>query len=174
MSENLPYNDIEQLSSNDKDKSIKINNNDNNENALTHNISIGKEMDQEQNDSIYINNEPKEKNKINESQKNAEIVYPTNLYSSLSFNWLYSVIKNRTEDNPVKLDSLGDISPSIQSKFFFNEIMNEWSVKTHKKLKIKKNGHSLFMTLLATNKKKLITQIIKFINIKNLQKNNYI
>ena len=132
MSEDFPYNDTEQLSSNDTDKSIKTNNNDINEKALVNNITIGKETDQEENDSIYINNEPKDKNKINESQKNAETVYPTNLYSSLSFNWLYNVIKNRTEDNPVKLDSLGDISPSIQSKFFFNEIMNEWCEKTHK------------------------------------------
>ena len=132
MSEDFPYNDTEQLSSNDRDKSIKTNNNDINEKALVNNITIGKETDQEENDSIYINNEPKDKNKINESQKNAETVYPTNLYSSLSFNWLYNVIKNRTEDNPVKLDSLGDISPSIQSKFFFNEIMNEWCEKTHK------------------------------------------
>jgi hypothetical protein len=80
----------------------------------------------------------------------------------LSFNWLYSVIKNRTEDNPVKLDSLGDISPSIQSKFFFNEIMNEWCGKTHNRLKIKKNGYSLFITLLATNKKRLIISLILF------------
>ena len=122
MSEDLPYNDIEQLSSNDKDKSIKTNNNDIIENALANNITIGNEIDKEENDSIYINNEPKGKNKINESQKNAEIVYPTNLYSSLSFNWLYSVIKNRIEDNPVKLYSLRDISPSIQSKFFLMKL----------------------------------------------------
>ena len=75
MSEDLPYNDIEQLSSNDKDQSIKTNNNDIIENALANNITIGNEIDKEENDSIYINNEPKDINIVNKSQKSAEIVY---------------------------------------------------------------------------------------------------
>jgi hypothetical protein len=66
MSEDLPYNYIEQLSSNDKDQSIKTNNNDIIENALANNITIGNEIDKEENDSIYINNEPKDINIVNE------------------------------------------------------------------------------------------------------------
>ena len=145
---------IDQSSSNGKDKSININN----ENIFKDIITIENESNKE-NKQIDINNELNNKK---ESPKNLEIVYPTNLYSSLSFNWLYNVIKNRTEDNPVKLDSLGEISPSIQSKYFFYEIMNEWYGKNQKKLKVKKNGHSLFLTLLSTNKKRLIISLILF------------
>ena len=152
MLKDLTNNKIGQSPPDNKDQSVIINNNN-----IT-NIDIETE-----NSLIDINNEQNNINKSNnETQKNAEIVYPTNLYSSLSFNWLYPVIKNRTEDNPVKLNSLGDISPSIQSKFFFNEIMNEWYGKTQKKLKIKKNGYSLFITLLTTNKKRLIISLILF------------
>ena len=113
------------------------------------------------NNLIEIYNDLK-KEIYDEPEKNSEIVYPANFYSSLSFNWLYDVIKNRTEDKPVKLNSLGEISPKIQSKNFFNEIMEQWNEKKQKKLKAKKDGYSLFMTLLATNKDRLIISLILF------------
>ena len=44
-----------------------------------------------------------ERSDKDESDHKTKIVYPANFFNSLSFNWLYDVIKNRTEDNPVKL-----------------------------------------------------------------------
>ena len=122
--------------------------------------------DNDENDAnnlIEIYNELK-KDSEEDPPKNTKVVYPTNLYSSLSFNWLYDVIKNRTEDKPVKINSLGEISPSIQSKHFFDEIMIQWNEnKNHKKSKSKKDGFSLFVTLLKTNKERLIISLILFL-----------
>ena len=49
--------------------------------------------------------------------KSKNIAYPAGFLSSLTFNWLYEIIKNRTEDNPFKLSSLAEISPEVQSKY---------------------------------------------------------
>ena len=54
--------------------------------------------------------------------KPKDIGYPAGFFSSLTFNWLYKIIKNRTKDNPVKLSSLDEISPEMQSKQIFDEI----------------------------------------------------
>ena len=51
--------------------------------------------------------------------KSKNVVYPAGFFSSLTFNWLYKIIKNRTEDNPVKLSSLDEISPEVQSKHIY-------------------------------------------------------
>ena len=92
----------------------------------------------------------------------SKIVYPTNFYYSLSFNWLYNVIKERTENNPIKLSSLGEISPKLQSKNFYNEIMKKWYGNYNLKEKEKINGYPLFMTLLSTNYKRIIISLILF------------
>ena len=97
-----------------------------------------------------------------EIQTPPKVVYPANLYSSLSFNWLYGVIKRRTEDNPVKLSSLDEISTEVQSKHFFDEIMTEWYGKYSKKVKTKSTGYPLFMTLLSCNTRRIIISLILF------------
>jgi ABC-type multidrug transport system fused ATPase/permease subunit len=91
-----------------------------------------------------------------------KIVYPANFFNSLSFNWLYDVIKNRTEDNPVKLSSLNEISPTVQSKHFYDEIMINWYGKYNKKVKSKSTGYPLFMTLLSTNTRRIFISLILF------------
>ena len=158
MSEEEKYNykmevvSTTQEGSNDNDNIISNdtinNNNQNDENDANNLIEIYNELKKESEE---------------EPPKNSKIVYPANLYSSLSFNWLYDVIQNRTEDKPVKINSLGEISPSIQSKHFFDEIMLQWNDKYHKKLKTKKDGFSLFVTLLQTNKERLIISLILFL-----------
>ena len=158
MSEEEKYNykmevvSTTQEGSNDNDNIISTdtinNNNQNDENDANNLIEIYNELKKETEE---------------EPQKKTKIVYPANLYSSLSFNWLYDVIQNRTEDKPVKINSLGEISPSIQSKNFFDEIMIQWNEKSHKKLKAKKDGFSLFVTLLQTNKERLIISLILFL-----------
>ena len=140
-----------QEGSNDNDNIISTDSNNNNNND-----------ENDANNLIEIYNELKKESE-EDPQKNKKIVYPANLYSSLSFNWLYDVIQNRTEDKPVKINSLGEISPSIQSKNFFDEIMIQWNEKGHKKLKTKKDGFSLFVTLLQTNKERLIISLILFL-----------
>ena len=91
-----------------------------------------------------------------------KIAYPANFFSSLTFNWIYKIIKNRTEDNPVKLSSLDEISPAVQSKHIYEEIRINWYGKFNKKMKAKATGYPLFMTLLLTNKKKIIISFILF------------
>ena len=127
-------------------------------------INSDKIIDMENEGNIVsIPDEMNNKNKKNNNylEKNSEIVYPSNLYSSLSFNWLYDVIKKRTENNPVTLQSLGQISQSIQSNYFFKEIMEHW-YEIKKQLKTKKNGHLLFKTLFLANKNRLIISLILF------------
>ena len=87
--------------------------------------------------------------------KSKTIAYPAGFFSSLTFNWLYKIIKNRTKDNPVKLSSLDDISHEVQSKSLFDEIKVKWYEKYSKKVKSKSTGYPLFMTLLSTNKKNI-------------------
>ena len=94
--------------------------------------------------------------------KSKTIVYPAGFFSSLTFNWLYKIIKNRTKDNPVKLSSLDEISPEVQSKSIFDEIKIKWYEKYNKKVKLKSTGYPLFMTLLSTNKKKIFISFILF------------
>ena len=103
-----------------------------------------------------------ERNDKDESEHKTKIVYPANFFNSLSFNWLYDVIKNRTEDNPVKLSSLNEISPTVQSKHFYDEIMINWYGKYNKKVKSKSTGYPLFMTLLSTNSRRIIISLILF------------
>ena len=129
--------------------------------------------------NIIINNEKKNKKSFEENLHNnlfensdekykdnnkipTKIVYPTNCYSSLSFNWLFGVIKGRTENNPLKISSLGEISPKLQSKNFYDEIMTKWYGKYNSKDKEKINGYSLFMTLLSTNHKRIFISLILF------------
>ena len=90
------------------------------------------------------------------------IVYPAGFFSSLTFNWLYKIIKNRTEDNPVKLSSLDEISPEVQSKHIYEQIMENWYGKYNKKVKAKSTGYPLFMTLLSTNKNKIFISFVLF------------
>ena len=153
MLNDIKYDKLEQSTNENNDKTIEIIINDEKENKgiFNNNITIEKNLQNEKKIRIENNSEQK-----------AKIVYPTNLYSSLSFNWLYDIIKNRTEDKPLKLNSLGEISPSIQSNYFFNEIMEEWYGKHQKKTKSKKNGYTLFITLLSTNKKRLIISLVLF------------
>ena len=94
--------------------------------------------------------------------KSKTIAYPSGFFSSLTFNWLYKIIKNRTKDNPVKLSSLDEISPEVQSKSIFDEIKIKWYEKYNKKVKLKSTGYPLFMTLLSTNKKKIFISFILF------------
>ena len=101
-----------------------------------------------------------DKDEISLSSKN--IAYPAGFFSSLTFNWIYKIIKNRTEDNPVKLSSLDEISPEVQSKKIYEQIMINWYGKYNKKVKIKSTGYPLFITLLSTNKKKIFISFILF------------
>ena len=95
--------------------------------------------------------------------KSKTIAYPAGFFSSLTFNWLYKIIKNRTKDNPVKLSSLDDISQKVQSKSIFDEIKIKWYEKYNKKMKSKSAGYPLFMTLLSTNKKKYLFLLFYFL-----------
>ena len=151
MIEDIKYDKLGQTSIEPKDNRIDIINN--NENIIY--------IENEANDIINQKKINSKQNKDNYISKNAEIVYPSNLYSSLSFNWLYDVINKRTEENPVNLESLGEISASIQSNNFFKEIMTHWH-ENKKQLKIKKNGHLLFITLFLTNKNRLMISLILF------------
>lgn len=94
--------------------------------------------------------------------KSKNIAYPAGFFSSLTFNWIYKIIKNRTEDNPVKLSSLDEISPKVQSKHINEQIMINWYGTYNKKVKSKSTGYPLFMTLLSTNKKKIFISFILF------------
>ena len=94
--------------------------------------------------------------------KSKKIAYPAGFFSSLTFNWLYKIIKNRTEDNPVKLASLDEISPEVQSKYIYEQIKINWYGKYNKKVKSKSTGFPLFMTLLITNKNKIFISFILF------------
>ena len=124
-------------------------------------VSIPNDYSKENSENVKFTKLSKtdDRDEVKTQQK---IVYPASLYSSLSFNWLYDVIKKRTEDNPVKLSSLDEISSTVQSKHFYDEIMVNWYGKYCKRVKAKSTGYPLFMTLLSTNTRRIIISLILF------------
>ena len=96
--------------------------------------------------------------------KNEKYSYPSSFLSSITFNWVFDVVKNRSNDKPIKLSNLGNISPSLQSEKFFNQIQPIWDYKYFEisRNNLKNNvsvNHSflpLFMTLIKSNFKKII------------------
>ena len=140
-----------------KEKSIKI---ENSANLMIKSKEINDKSFQNNLDkNLFVNSDVIYKDN---SQPLPNIVYPTNCYSSLSFNWLFGVIKGRTDNNPIKLSGLGEISSKLQSKHFYEEIKTKWYGKYYSKDKEKINGYSLFRTLLSTNYKRIGISLILF------------
>ena len=140
-----------------KEKSIKI---EDSANLMIKNKEINDKSFQKNLDkNLFVNSDVIYKDN---SQPLPNIVYPTNCYSSLSFNWLFGVIKGRTDNNPIKLSGLGEISSKLQSKHFYEEIKTKWYGKYYSKDKEKINGYSLFRTLLSTNYKRIGISLILF------------
>ena len=140
-----------------KEKSIKI---EDSANLMIKNKEINDKSFQKNLDkNLFVNSDVIYKDN---SQPLPNIVYPTNCYSSLSFNWLFGVIKGRTDNNPIKLSGLGEISSKLQSKHFYEEIKTKWHGKYYSKDKEKINGYSLFRTLLSTNYKRIGISLILF------------
>ena len=96
--------------------------------------------------------------------KKSIYVYPTNTLNSLTFNWVYHVIKNRKKNQKLKLDSLSEISPKLKSKTLFNKIKPKWAGKYEFLSRNKKNQKCcpLFLTLVQSNLKQIVIILFLF------------
>ena len=96
--------------------------------------------------------------------KKSIYAYPSNTLNSLTFNWVYHVIKNRKKNQKVKLDSLTEISPTLKSKTLFNKIKPKWAGKYEFLFHNKKNQKCcpLFLTLIQSNLKQIVIILFLF------------
>ena len=158
--------DVKSFSDTSFEKNEEILKNESSENILVQNKKVNILSTLNEHDShkhqTKIPFKKLEKTDKDELEHSPKIVYPANFFNSLSFSWLYDVIKNRTEDNPVSLSSLNEISPTVQSKHFFDEIMINWYGKYSKRVKAKSTGYPLFLTLLSTNTRRIVVSLILF------------
>ena len=97
-----------------------------------------------------------------------KIVFPSNIYSMISFNWVYDLITTIKRKNKLKLSYLGEVSEDYKSKEILNEIKPKWYGKYYNMLmndrqKKKKTIYPLLMTLVMANLGKILFTLSLFL-----------
>ena len=97
-----------------------------------------------------------------------EIVYPSNIYSRISFNWVYDLIRNIKKNNKIKLSYLGEVSDNYKSKVILNEIKPKWYGKYYSMMmdnreEKNKTIYPLLMTLVMANLGKILFSLSIFL-----------
>ena len=97
-----------------------------------------------------------------------EIVYPSNIYSRISFNWVYDLIRNIKKNNKIKLLYLGEVSENYKSKVILNEIKPKWYGKYYNMMmdnreEKNKTIYPLLMTLVMANLGKILFSLSIFL-----------
>ena len=125
----------------------------------------------------FINNQ--EQNKKNKkSSKNIDntnviqekISYPTNIFSSLTFHWVFDTITKSKKNKNLKFSYLGSVSSDYESEKIFKEIEKIWYEK-YNHLLIKNNSENkisiypLFISIVKSNICRLTLAIILYIII---------
>ena len=98
------------------------------------------------------------KNFFSKLTRKSIYAYPTNFLNRLTFRWTYQVIKEQKKSKKLKLNSLPEISPSLQSKNLFSKIKPKWAGKYQflSQRKKKEKCCPLFLTLITSNLKQII------------------
>ena len=97
-----------------------------------------------------------------------KIVFPSNIYSMISFNWVYDLITTIKRKNKLKLSYLGEVSDNYKSKEILNEIKPKWYGKYYSMLmndrqEKKKTIYPLLMTLVMANLGKILFTLSLFL-----------
>ena len=128
------------------------------ENPLLKNISRRKESMEE------LNIKP------NNNHYTKKITFPANIFSTLSFSWVYDVIKRSKKNKDLKFTYLGDVSSNFESEKIFKEIESKWYGKYYyllmklKEMK-KRSIYPLLMTLISANYWRIIFSLVLYMTI---------
>ena len=98
--------------------------------------------------SEKINTETTEKNNIKKEKK---YDFPSDIFSLITFKWVYNTISLIKEYHKIKFHFLGKVSKKYKSKEILNEIKTIWYGKYYNMLQnnIKENNKSIFPLLMA-------------------------
>ena len=112
-------------------------------------------------------------NKKKEKIAPKKISFPSNIYSMISFNWVYDLIKTIKKKNKLKYSYLGEISENYKSKELLSEIKPKWYGKYHdmmlkNKEEKKKTIYPLLMALVMANLGKIIFALSLFLFMSGL------
>ena len=123
-------------------------------------------MEEDDNDTLKFLLPPDE----TELLRSKKFSYPTNIFSSLTFHWVYDTIKKSKRSKNLQFSSLGDVSPNFQSEQMFKNVENKWHDKYYYLLEKnnneqKKSIYPLFMTLIKANYGRIIIGAILYITI---------
>ena len=102
-----------------------------------------------------------------------KITFPSNLYTMISFNWVYELIKTIKKKNKLKYSYLGEVSENYKSEAILNEIKPKWYGKYHDMLlnnikNKKKSIYPILMTLVMANLSKIIFTLSLFLFMSGL------
>ena len=108
----------------------------------------------EKNQSQYSSISPNIKEEKKISSKN--LVFPSNFFSMISFNWVYDLVKLIKKKNKLKFSYIGEVSEDYKSKAILNEIKPKWYEKYKDMMlqNIKENKRTIYpllMTLIMSN-----------------------
>ena len=119
---------------------------------------------------ISQNSFSKEKENLDENNPNDDenYVFPSDIFSLITFNWVYNAIKLiKNNNNKAKFNFLGNISEKYKSKAILNEIKPIWYGK-HNTYHNKDNENSVYpllMTLIKGNLWRIIFSLLMFFTI---------
>ena len=102
-----------------------------------------------------------------------KIIFPSNFYTMISFNWVYELIKTIKKKNKLKYSYLGEVSENYKSEAILNEIKPKWYGKYNDMLlnnikEKKKSIYPLLMTLVMANLSKIIFTLSLFLLMSGL------
>ena len=106
-------------------------------------------------------------NKEEKNISSKKIIYPSDLYSMISFNWVNDIVKIVKKKSKLKYSYLGEVSDKYKSKEVLNEIKPKWygkyNIMMEKNIKEKKRSiYPLAMTLVMANLKRIIFSLTIF------------
>ena len=108
--------------------------------------------------------------KNSQEENTLKTVYPSNIFSSLYFGWVYDVIKQSKKNKDLKYSYLGEVSDNYKSDIIFKEIERKWYGKYYyllqklKELK-KRSIYPLLMTLIKANYWRIFFSLLLYIII---------
>ena len=116
---------------------------------------------QQINQNSFQSSEKKDTNEYNN-----KYVFPSSLFSLISFSWVYDTIKLIKKEKKAKFEYLGNVSDKYKSKEILKEIKPIWYGKYNSYIKENKNSvYPLLMTLFKGNFWRIILSLSLFFSI---------
>ena len=148
---------------------------ENNDNDIAMNLLPPERIESFEMETPFISNVKAQNRNSNinvqiENKDSKKICYPSNIFSNLSFHWVYDTIKKSKKNKKLDFSYLGEVSSNFQSEKMLKDVEDKWYDKYSNLLEknnseIKKSIYPLFMTLIKANLCRIIIAIILYIII---------